>query len=287
MERHADAMRIAPATLDDVRLLVGWAAEEGWEPGSHDAEAFHAADPGGILMGWLGEEPIAGISFVRYDPAWAFLGLYIVRPAFRGRGHGIAMWRAAMAMREARSVGLDGVVERQADYARSGFALIRRNVRYGGPVPSEQRSTPAGIVPAASVPFDALQRVDRSAFPADRPGFLRAWVGLPGHVGLVALDAGREPVGYGVIRPVGTGWKVGPLFAPDAAVAERLFASLAAHATPGERILIDVPEPNAEAVRLAEGYGLTPVFETARMVAGPPPADSVERTFGVTTFELG
>ena len=32
---------------------------------------------------------------------------------------------------------------------------------------------------------------------------------------------------------------------------------------------------------------MTPVFETARMVAGPAPEEPIERIFGVTTFELG
>jgi hypothetical protein len=287
MNVDAHDMPIVTATLDQLRILVGWAADEGWEPGPHDAEAFHAADPGGFLIGWLDGEPIAGISFVRYDPAWAFLGLYIVRPPFRGRGHGIAMWRAAMAMREERSVGLDGVVERQADYARSGFTLVRRNIRYGGPVPLAEPSAMSGTVPAASLPFEVLERLDRSVFPADRPAFLRAWLGLPGHVGLAALDATGSPVGYGVIRPVVTGWKVGPLSAPDEATAERLFLALASHAAPGARIYLDVPEPNGAAVRLAERHALTPVFETARMVAGPAPQEPIERIFGVTTFELG
>ena len=252
-----------------------------------------AADPAGFLVGWLDGEPIAGISFVRYDPAWAFLGLYIVRPPFRGRGHGMAMWRAAMAMREGRSVGLDGVVARQADYARSGFALIRRNVRYAGKAPlgltsgGVPRNAPPDLVAAASVLFERLARLDRAAFPADRPAFLRAWIGLPGHVGLVATDRDGEPTGYGVIRPIRDGWKVGPLVAPDEKTAERLFLALAASAQPGDRLLLDVPEPNRDAVRLAERHGMTPVFETARMVAGPPPDEPIERIFGITTFELG
>jgi hypothetical protein len=33
--------------------------------------------------------------------------------------------------------------------------------------------------------------------------------------------------------------------------------------------------------------GLEPVFETARMYAGAPPAIPVDRVYGVTSFELG
>jgi hypothetical protein len=52
-------------------------------------------------------------------------------------------------------------------------------------------------------------------------------------------------------------------------------------------VFIDVPSVNADAVGLAEGLNLHPVFETARMYTGPIPAMRLDRVFGVTTFELG
>ena len=33
----------------ELNLALEWAAAEGWNPGLHDAECFHAADPEGIL----------------------------------------------------------------------------------------------------------------------------------------------------------------------------------------------------------------------------------------------
>ena len=53
------------------------------------------------------------------------------------------------------------------------------------------------------------------------------------------------------------------------------------------QVSIDVPEPNAGAVALAEAHGLAPVFETARMWRGAPPEQDLSRTFGVATLELG
>jgi hypothetical protein len=41
------------------------------------------------------------------------------------------------------------------------------------------------------------------------------------------------------------------------------------------------------AVRLAERCQLQPAFETARMYRGPAPQLPLDRTFGITTFELG
>ena len=41
-------MKIRPLTREELDVAVGWAAEEGWDPGRGDAEAFWAADPGGF-----------------------------------------------------------------------------------------------------------------------------------------------------------------------------------------------------------------------------------------------
>jgi hypothetical protein len=52
-------------------------------------------------------------------------------------------------------------------------------------------------------------------------------------------------------------------------------------------IFLDVPQPNRDAVGLAQSLALTPVFETARMYRGPVRPVALEKVFGVTTFELG
>jgi hypothetical protein len=92
--------------------------------------------------------------------------------------------------------------------------------------------------------------------------------------------------GYGVIRKCGLGHKFGPLFATDADVADVLFRGLASSVS-GEPIFLDVPEPNAAAVCLAQRYGMQPVFSTVRMYTKQVPALPLEGIFGVTSFELG
>ena len=277
-----DSLSIATADLDGVRTMLDWAADEGWNPGLSDAEAFLAADSGGFLLGSIDGEPVAAISIVNYDDRFAFLGLYIVRPEWRGRGHGLTMWRAAMARAGARTVGLDGVVDQQANYARSGFRLVRRNVRYSG---SGGGSVPDGLAPIGAVSVGAVARYDAAIFPAVRSPFLSGWLKMPGTTGL-ATEIGGVLTGYAIARPCRTGYKIGPLFADDEATAERLLAGLSA-AVGDAPFFLDIPEPNRAAARLVQRFGMTPVFETARMYTGDPPAEPIKRIFGVTTFELG
>jgi hypothetical protein len=89
-----------------------------------------------------------------------------------------------------------------------------------------------------------------------------------------------------VIRPCRKGFKIGPLVADDRASAEIVFDALVAESGGGE-VFLDVPEPNREAVALAQAKGLSPVFETARMYTGEVRPMRLDRVFGITTFELG
>ncbi|MDA0702510.1 MAG: GNAT family N-acetyltransferase [Proteobacteria bacterium] len=271
--------------VEEMALAVDWAAAEGWNPGLDDAAAFHAADLDGHFLTRLDGRPVACISAVKYGPDYAFVGFYICLPEFRGRGLGMAIWNTALASIGDRALGLDGVVDQQANYAKSGFVLKHRTIRYGGPAPAAS-STDSRLRPIDGSLLPAVRDYDRAFSPAPRDRYLSAWLGpCPTRRGLALVEDGTV-TGYGVIRRCRSGCKIGPLFAEDAAGADILFRALAADAAGGE-IFLDLPEPNGEAIDLAEGYGLAPVFEPARMYRGIDPDISIPRTFGITTFELG
>jgi predicted N-acetyltransferase YhbS len=304
-------LQIRPMLPAEIPLAVDWAAAEGWNPGLDDAAPFAAADPDGFLIGTIEGEPVATISLVGPDPSFGFLGFYIVAPAFRGRGHGLAIWSAALERRRFRTVGLDGVVAQQPNYAKSGFALAHRNVRYGGRVDPAALLTvevgasreggpgaasagaaalPApggGVIVAIGAAFaSAVTAYDRPFYPAGRTAFLIAWLTPTATRRGLALVRDGAVAGYGVARRCRTGAKIGPLFADDAAGAEALFRALAGLFPEGD-IFLDPPEPHAAATALARRFDLAPVFETARMYRGPAPDLPIGRTFGITTFELG
>ncbi|HSO84399.1 GNAT family N-acetyltransferase [Thiocapsa sp.] len=290
METDIGIRIMSPAEVD---LAIEWAAREGWNPGLDDAACFRAADPEGFLMAFVDGEPAASLSAVRYGETFGFIGLYIAAPLYRGRGIALRLWQAGMAYLGDRVIGLDGVPERQHDYRRSGFELAWRNVRYSGTVALAAPDDPS-LVPVDPDLLPALLDYDRRHFPAPRDRFLEAWltqadtrrswafvepeVGTGGGSGRVT--------GYGTVRQCRAGWKIGPLFADDAARADLLFRRLAACAGT-DPVILDLPEPNPAALDLAKGYGLCPVFETARMYRGAAPTLPIDRIYGVTTFELG
>lgn len=266
--------------LDELPLLIDWAAGEGWNPGLEDAPAFHAADPGGFLGLFLGTEMAAGISAVAYGPGFGFIGLYICRPDLRGKGLGRRVWDAGMARLGGRCIGLDGVPAQEDNYRRMGFAVAYRTLRFSGRAP--EAAPPAGtrIVPADP----GVAAYDAAVFPAPREAFLSAWISGP-RIARMAVRDGRV-VGYGVARKCLQGWKVGPLFADTLADGTALLAALGA-ATGGDELHLDVPDTGHGFDKWLEQAGFTQGFATARMYRNGAPGGDAPRVLATTTLELG
>lgn len=289
-----DAYQIRPMNRDELALVIGWAAEEGWNPGRYDVECFYAADPTGFLIGRLAGEPIASISVVKYGTDFGFLGFYMVRPKFRGRGYGLRIWQAGLDSLKGRNVGLDGVVEQQNNYVKSGFTLAHRNIRYEG-IGSVKKGeierqaslcNDVRLIDLASIPIEKVIEYDERIFMGQRSAFVSCWAQSPAHK-VLGLIRKQKLVGYGILRPCQQGYKIGPLFADSARFAEYLFLALKAKVEPSSSFYLDVPSTNVAAIALAEKYQMTSVFETARMYNKTVPALPLHRIYGITTFELG
>ena len=280
-------------TRSEVDELVGWAAREGWNPGLHDAGLFWATDPAAFIAAEIDGELIGGGAITSYNGEFGFMGFFIVRPEFRGRGFGNALWHARRErllarLRPGASIGLDGVFAMQDYYARGGFVFSHRDIRFRAEIEERQATAPVDdkdIIPLSAIPFNQLLDYDRACFPALRPAFLKGWIVQPDALAL-GCQRGGKLSGYGVVRRCGEGCKIGPLFADDAVAAEALYTHLARFAAGGP-LFLDAPENNPAAIELAGRHGMTEVFGCARMYLGPPPVLAHERIFGVTTFELG
>jgi len=287
------ALEIRNMTRSEVDDLVAWAAIEGWNPGLHDAELFWETDPEAFIAAELDSEMIGGGAITSYGGEFGFMGFFIVRPEYRGRGIGNTLWHARRQrlidrLRPGATIGLDGVFEMQDYYAKGGFAFSHRNMRFRAEIteaPATSRDADKTITPLSSIPFSQVLDYDRTCFPAMRANFLREWISQPDALALGHLHNGKLN-GYGVVRRCGEGCKIGPLFANDTPVARALFAHLAGFAAGGP-LFLDAPENNPAAMDFVKQTGMVEVFGCARMYLGRSPDLAHERIFGVTTFELG
>ncbi|KZL19510.1 Acetyltransferase (GNAT) family protein [Pseudovibrio axinellae] len=278
--------RIPMMGEDGLLTMLEWAAREGWNPGVDDAAPYFAADPKGYLGCYLDNQLVSMVSAVKYSPSFGFLGFYITHPKFRKQGYGSLVWREAMRLLEGHTVGLDGVLELQENYEKSGFKLVHKNMRYSGMpnvnIPMDQRLSIIGngIIPS-------LVKYDSNYFPTERADFLNRWLEPmnPMRWGLYLIEEGVIQ-GYGVIRAAIDGYRIGPLFAETPRGADLLFRGLAG-SVKGEMVSIDLPLPNEDAVELAERYDLSPVSSTARMYKGQDPNLPLKNIYSFASYELG
>lgn len=281
-----DNADIRPLTLEEAETLVGWAKDEGWNPGLHDAERFYAFDPQGFIGCIVDGELAAGISAISYDGGFGFIGLYICRPDMRGKGIGRRVWDAGIARLDGHVIGLDGVPEQQANYAAMGFQPTYRTWRWSGLLASATMpdSTTSNLSSSDATMGAELVAFDRRFFPAPRDTFVGEWTKAPHET--VVMRRGDVICGYGVLRRCVDGFKIGPLFAETDADAVAIFQQLARRAN-GGTIHIDVPEPAAGFSAFLQKSGFARGFVTARMYKGAPPRIPQAGIYGITTLELG
>ena len=276
------------ATRSEFDIAVEWAAAEGWNPGLDDADTFWATDPEGFVCAERSGEIIATGSIVSYGGEFGFMGFFIVDPELRGHGIGREFWHwrrdlLVDRLKPNTAIGMDGVLDLQPFYTSGGFAFSHRSIRMAGTGRASESSL--DLVELSSLPFDTVVAYDKRHFGFDRQEFLQRWISPRSGLGLAVLD-GNEIAAMGVARPCRTGFKIGPLFADSAELADSLFAALSSFAA-GEPIFLDTPENNNDALALATKHGLTDVFGCARMYHGRAPALPWPNIYGVTSFELG
>ncbi len=270
---------------EGVGKALEWADSEGWQPGLGDHVPLFAADPRGYFHSVVDGRTVATISVVRGSESFAFVGLYIVDPEFRGQGFGKSLWDQALSGFEGFTLGLDAVPEQIETYASDGFVAAYGNARYSGD--ARDLPDPEGSVeiePASRVPFDQLTAFDAAHFFSPRPEFLRPWIEGEGRNAVVAVDQGQI-IGFAASRPTTVGHRLGPVFADRAATARELILHLSTD-LPGP-VALDLFLPNEPAVDLAESLGMNRSFATTRMYRGSPPELPLDRIFGITSLELG
>lgn len=260
----------------EVGSILDWAAAEGWNPGLDDASAFYAADPSGFFVAAEEEQPVAAISVVNHNDAFAFLGLYIVLPSHRGMGIGHALWQHAISHAGARTVGLDGVPEQQENYVASGFTHAGGTTRFSG-------SIAAVVCPDIRLAqtSEVAALIDREAHMSDvrKEAYLSAWFSnSENRVTLVGDN------GFCTVRKCRSGAKIGPLIAEDSDTATRLIHHAAS--VFGSDLIIDVPDASAELTEICSQLQMAPSFKTARMYRGTTPVGA-GGIFAVGTLELG
>lgn len=278
-------LTITTMTPEERQMALEWTKQEGWNPGLDDAQLFGLADPSGFYIGKLNNDPVSVGSMVNYSPDFAFAGLYIVKPEYRGRGYGMSITHQLLDHAGNRNIGLNAVLANVQPYESIGFHTAYQNLRFKYRATKKQDPIMEGIVSLAQLTLNDILAYDATCFPAPRAAFMQAWINQPQATALGFVENGVIK-GFGVCRRCVDGYKVGPLFADTPLIAERLFVALQA-GKESQPIFLDMPENNPAAMALAQTLNMQTVFTTVSMYNKQLLTDVNDKIYAITSTELG
>ena len=282
-------------------VILPRAVEVRWKPGALDHVSFFPTDESGFYVGELDGKVISCISVVKYSKDYAFVGLYIVDKAYRGKGYGLTTWNYSFcSVPEGCNCALGAVEEMTQKYGRYGFKPEWRVRHTTLKVSKEllQSFVPNEVVikPAVQVPFKELLEYDTSVHVYARPSFLEKWISAPNCYSYAALNQEGQVAGYAVVWSLlkKDGWKIGPVFANDSVIAKNLYRTMidkVAAQDPTATLTVDIPYDsgfNPDGLDIAAELSGNIEMEMVRMYTkGVPPKMPLEKIFAETTTELG
>ncbi len=275
------------------------AAREGWNPGLNDATSLYQFNPNALVC-LQNNDTVAGYgSLICYDSNYGFCGLFLLVEEFRNQGLRQLIRHRLHDGSRPQTIGIDSHPDHTHLYKRLGFRSHYRHLRYrvkqsfcrSTAEPEDNEAVDGNatesiqVIPLQNVPGFRLHAFDRLFFPASRGTFLQIWCQQPDTTALAALRY-DDLLGYILVRPCFEGSKVGPLHALSPRVAEKLL-NRAIHTLKRWPLYMDVPEPNCQAMKIAQRFGMQIVSKTTRMYTSPPRPTDLSGVFAVTSLETG
>ncbi len=265
--------------------LINLAIEEGCNPGLYDSEYFFKADPNGFFVVFIDKKPAGCIAAINYGNGFGFIGFHIIKHEFRNNGIGKYLFEFAQQKLGDINIGLN-CFENQVDYYNKlGFNYSNKIYTYEG-IAEEKSFNMDSIITPFKYPFDMLYDYEKKIFPGERKFFLQSWFNQPKSLFLGVVDNDKY-LGYGLFRPCINGYKISNLFCEDMKTAVALLNALIGHMPKDSHFFIDVPEPNVNAIKIAERMNFKKIKEIIRMYNKQEPSIDLNRIYGFTTLEIG
>ncbi|MBN1444458.1 MAG: GNAT family N-acetyltransferase [Planctomycetes bacterium] len=290
----SESHHLRPLRVFDIPDAMVLKEIAGWNQTEEDWKLFIEIQREGCFALEAGGRVVATSTAIPYGSAFGWVGMVLVLPEERRKGHGTRMLDAAVEHLLQRGVtpALDATQVGKLVYDRRGFVDVLGVERRMG-MPAAVGSAAASCGRLAVEAIDRVADLDREAFGADRTSVLRGLLGRDGSRGLVYPPAG-EAEGYLIVRRGTRFTHIGPWVARSEEAASALFAT-ALSRLQGCTVGVDTMVPNAFARRLAESAGLPVVRSLVRMArpiaggvdASCPPGGRPDRIFALAGFAWG
>ena len=290
-------LNIQQAKSSDIKTIIDWARHEEFAPGHGDIDIYRNTDRQGIWIGRVNTSAIGCIAGIKYNQIYGFIGLYIVKPEYRGYGYGHRLWEKAMTyLNDVQCIGLEAAPHLVNRYSEWGFKKASQTIRWQLDNIDERHlkdnmieNDSLKVVTGLNIPLETIKQYDAEREFIARPHFISQWLKHPSGQVIALVDTNSFCHGFARIRPCllskGNGWRIGPILADSKELAEVLIHNLLKNHR--GLILIDSPQINTNAQSLLVKMGFKQISATTRMYKGSHHAPLADDVYGLACLELG
>ena len=259
-------MNLRTMTTADVPAGMRLKDLAGWNQTPADWRRFLENSPRGCFVAEVEEQVVGTAATIVYEERFAWIGMVLVDPEFRGRGIGSRLLEKAVEHLDAsgvRTLKLDATPQGRPIYERLGFESEYEIERWLLKRPLPETTAAPGPDPVSN---DVLQ-LDREIFGADRSPLLRSLaIDAPGFA--LATEQHGKIAGYAFGRRGTLADHLGPWMARDAKASAELLDEFLRR-SPHQAVFVDLLKDRRFESELLLARGFEFLRPLTRMVRGP------------------
>ena len=259
-------MKLRTLKTDDIAAGMRLKDLAGWNQTPADWRCFLESSPQGCFAAEVDGQVVGTAATIIYEERFAWIGMVLVDPEFRGRGIGTRLLQRTIEHLDAIDIGtmkLDATPAGRPIYQKLGFVdeyeierwLLKRSV--------PDAASSADLHPVS----DPVLQLDREIFGADRSPLLRSLAAENPDFALAAERDG-EIAGYTFGRRGTLADHLGPWMARDEETAAALLDEFLGRSS-RETIFVDGLKDRGFVAELLQARGFKVSRPLTRMVRGP------------------
>ncbi len=264
-------MRLRAMTIADIPAGMRLKELAGWNQTAADWRRFLACSPHGCFVAEVDAQVCGTVATIPFEDRFAWIGMVLVDPEYRGRGFGTTLLETAIDALERLNLAalkLDATPQGKPLYEKLGFRSeyeIGRWTRRRSPSGSANSSTAARESVSPEL-LESICEFDRHVFGADRRYLLTSLhEEAPEFTRGILRDGTLR--GYTFGRRGSFADHLGPWMATDAGTARHLLQDFLASSS-REVQIADCPSAHAAAGDLLTSVGFSHTRQLIRMFRG-------------------
>ncbi len=258
------SIHLRPMTPADIPAGMWLKEIAGWNQTRSDWERFLFASPHGCFVAEINDKVAGTAATISYESRFAWIGMVLVDPGWRGQGIGTELLKKAIAHLDGcniRCMKLDATPQGKPLYEKLGFVCEYELERW-----QLQRPPALGVETAANVLAEDMLEHDREIFGADRGALLRS-IALEFPAFVLRARKSANLTGYCFGRSGALADQLGPWVAQDEPSARDLLDEFLLRSR-REAIFVDAMRSSPWAIKLLRERNFQYVRSLTRMYRG-------------------